>query len=116
MKNEKLYGMLFSKVYPLLYAKAERKGRTREEVDEITSWLTGYSIETIACLLDSDITYGAFFQQAPALNENRKKIKGTVCGIRVEDIEEPLLQEIRNLDKLIDELARGKRMDQIKRQ
>ena len=78
MKNEKLYEMLFSKVYPLLYAKAERKGRTREEVDEITSWLTGYSIETIACLLDSDIRYGAFFQQAPALNENRKKIKGLV--------------------------------------
>lgn len=115
MTSEKVYSMLFSKVYPMLYAKAERKGRTKEEVDEITGWLTGYSPEDIAQLLNSDITYGAFFTQAPCLNPNRKLIKGVICGIRVENIEEPLMQEIRYLDKLIDELAKGKSMDKIKR-
>lgn len=116
MNNEKIYGMLFSKVYPMLYAKAERKGRIKEEVDEITSWLTGYSTEKITTLLHSDLTYGEFFTQAPSLNENRRLIKGVICGVRVEDIEEPLMQEIRYLDKLIDELAKGKSMDKIKRQ
>lgn len=116
MDNHKIYGMLFSKVYPLLYAKAERKGRSRKEVDEITSWLTGYSVDEIDCLLNTDITYGDFFRNAPCLNENRRFIKGMICGIRVEDIKEPLMQEIRYLDKLIDELSKGKSMDKIMRQ
>lgn len=115
MDHEKIYNMLFSKVYPLLYAKAERKGRTREEVDELTIWLTGYRADQIAAFLDTKITYGEFFLRAPGLNPDRKKIKGVICGIRVEEIEEPLMQEIRYLDKLVDELAKGKSMDKIKR-
>lgn len=115
MSNEKVYGMLFSKVYPMLIAKAERKGRTKDEVLEITEWLTGYSKDEILSILDSEITYGDFFLNAPALNPNRKLIKGSVCGIRVEDIEEPLMQEIRYLDKLVDELAKGKAIEKVKR-
>lgn len=115
MENEKVYAMLFAKVYPCLIAKAERKGRTREEVHEITSWLTGYQPAELEELLNSNITYGDFFLNAPALNPNRKKITGTICGIRVEDIEEPLMQEIRYLDKLVDELAKGKEMGKILR-
>ena len=115
MTAEKIYGMSFSKVYPMLVAKAEKKGRTEEEVNEITSWLTGYSLEQLQERLKSDITYGDFFLQAPALHPNRKKIKGVICRIRVEDIEEPLMQEIRYLDKLIDELAKGKPMEKILR-
>lgn len=115
MDNERVYSMTFSKVYPLLYAKAERKGRTREEVDEITSWLTGYTAGQIAELLGTEITYREFFTQAPDLNPNRKQIKGVICGVRVEVIKEPLMQEIRYLDKLVDELAKGKKMDKIKR-
>ncbi len=115
MTNEKVYGMRFSKVYPLLLAKAERKGRTRDEVYEITEWLTGYTKADLTALLDSETTYGDFFLQAPALNPNRKRIKGSICGIRVENIEEPLMQEIRYLDKLVDELAKGKSMEKIKR-
>lgn len=115
MDHKCVYDMLFSRVYPLLYAKAERKGRTREEVDELTGWLTGYSKEQIADLLGTEITYGDFFTQAPGLNPDRKKIKGVVCGVRVEEIKEPLMQEIRYLDKLIDELVKGKSMEKIKR-
>lgn len=115
MTNEKVYGMLFAKVYPCLIAKAERKGRAAAEVDEITSQLTGYTAEEIAALLKSDLTYGDFFLKAPSLNPNRKLIKGVICGIRVENIEEPLMQEIRYLDKLVDELAKGKAMEIIKR-
>lgn len=115
MTNEKIYGMLFSRVYPMLIAKAERKGRTKEEVFEITEWLTGYSSEEIEQLLRSEMTYGDFFCSAPKLNPNRKLIKGVICGIRVENIEEPLMQEIRYLDKLVDELAKGKAMEKIKR-
>ncbi len=116
MANEKIYGMLFSKIYPMLYAKAERKGRTKEEVDEVTGWLTGYRAEEIASLLTTEITYGNFFLQAPCMNPNRKQIKGSVCGIRVEEIEEPLMQDIRYLDKLVDELAKGRSMEKIKRE
>ena len=115
MANEKIYGMLFTKVFPMLIAKAERKGRTKEEVYEITEWLTGYSEDNIDNALASEMTYGEFFLNAPALNPNRKLIKGVICGIRVEDIEEPLMQEIRYLDKLVDELAKGKSMEKIKR-
>ena len=115
MANEKIYGMPFGKLYPMLIAKAEKKGRTRAEVDEVTAWLTGYSRERLEELMESDITYGDFFLQAPALNPNRRLIKGVVCGVRVEDIEEPLMQEIRYLDKLVDELAKGKALEKILR-
>lgn len=115
MANEIIYGMLFTKVFPILIAKAERKGRKKEEVYEITEWLTGYSEDNIDNALASEMTYGEFFLNAPALNPNRKLIKGVICGIRVEDIEEPLMQEIRYLDKLVDELAKGKSMEKIKR-
>ena len=115
MPNEKIYGMLFSKVYPLLIAKAQKKGRRREEVDEVTCWLTGYTQTDLEKFLESELTYGDFFRKAPLLNPNRRLIKGTVCGVRVEDIEDPLMQEIRYLDKLVDELAKGKAMDKILR-
>ena len=115
MANEKIYSMPFAKLYPMLIAKAEKKGRTRKEVDEITCSLTGYSIENLNGLMGSDITYGDFFLQAPELNPNRRLIKGVVCGVRVEDIEEPLMQEIRYLDKLVDELAKGKALPKIMR-
>ena len=115
MANEKIYGMPFGKLYPMLIAKAEKKGRTRAEVDEVTAWLTGYSRERLEELMESDIAYGDFFLQAPALNPNRRLIKGVVCGVRVEDIEEPLMQEIRYLDKLVDELAKGKALEKILR-
>ena len=115
MTAEKVYGMPMTKVYPLLVGKAERKGRTKAEVDEIIGWLTGYTPEQLQDCLKSDVTYGDFFLQAPALHPNRKYIKGTICGIRVEDIEEPLMQEIRYLDKLVDELAKGRPMEKILR-
>ena len=115
MANEKIYDMPFGKLYPMLIAKAEKKGRTKTEVDEVTAWLTGYSRERLEELMESDITYGDFFLQAPTLNPNRRLIKGVVCGVRVEDIEEPLMQEIRYLDKLVDELAKGKAMEKILR-
>ena len=113
MTNNKIYSMSFSKVYPLLIAKAEKKGRTRDEVDQITCWLTGYSKDQIADFLVHDVAYGDFFLNAPELNPNRKMITGKICGVRVEEIEEPLMQEIRYLDKLVDELAKGKSMEKI---
>lgn len=115
MKNEKVYAMSFAKVYPMLIAKAERKERTKGEVLEITSWLTGYTSKEIEKLLETDISYRDFFLKAPKLNPNRKKITGSICGVRVEDIEEPLMQEIRYLDKLVDELYKGKAMEKILR-
>ena len=115
MENEKVYQMKFAKIYELLVNKAVRKDRTKEEVDEIIRWLTGYKQEELDQMSVSEIGYGDFFQNAPELNENRKKIKGVVCGVRVEEIEEPLMQEIRYLDKLVDELAKGKRMEKILR-
>ena len=115
MENEKVFAMSFAKVYPMLIAKAERKGRTKDEVLEATAWLTGYSPEQIEQLMVSDISYGDFFRQAPAPNPCRKLIKGSICGIKVESIEDPLMQEIRYLDKLVDELAKGKAMDKVLR-
>lgn len=115
MDNSKVYNMLFSKIYPLLLAKAEKKGRTKEEVNEIISWLTGYTDENIKEFMENEITYGDFFLKAPCLNPNRKLIKGTICKVKVEEIKEPLMQEIRYLDKLIDELAKGKSMEKILR-
>ena len=107
--------MSFAKLYPLLINKAVKKGRTREEVDQVTTWLTGYSAEDIARLDQSDTSYGDFFRNAPAMNPNRTLITGKVCGIQVEAIEDPLMREIRYLDKLVDELAKGKPMAQILR-
>ena len=115
MDNEKVFAMSFAKVYPMLIAKAERKGRTRDEVLEVTSWLTGYTPGQIEALLESDTAYGDFFRKAPALNPNRALIKGSICCIKVELIEDPLMQNIRYLDKLVDELAKGKAMDKILR-
>ena len=115
MDNEKVFSMSFAKVYPMLIAKAERKGRTKDEVLEVTSWLTGYTHDQIESLLASDTTYGDFFRQAPALNPNRLLIKGSICGIKVELIEDPLIQNIRYLDKLVDELAMGRAMEKIMR-
>ena len=107
--------MPFSRVYPLLVAKAGKKGRTRGEVDEVTSWLTGYTAEELAQFECSDITYGAFFQNAPRPNPNRTLITGKVCGVKVEEIDDPLMRDIRCLDKLVDELAKGKPMECILR-
>lgn len=115
MENEKVFAMSFAKVYPMLIAKAERKGRTREEVLEVTAWLTGYTQQQIEALLTSNTSYGDFFRKAPAMNPNRKLIKGSICGMKVELIEDPLMQEIRYLDKLVDELAKGKAMEKILR-
>ena len=115
MTNEKVFAMSFSKVYSLLVAKAERKGRTKAEVHEATACLTGYTETELDELMATDITYGDFFRQAPAMNPNRKKITGVVCGVRVENVEDPLMREIRYLDKLVDELAKGKAMEKILR-
>lgn len=107
--------IFFTKLYSLLVSKAEKKGRTRQEVDQVTSWLTGYTPEDLARLEQSEISYGDFFRSAPAMNPNRTLITGKVCGIRVEEIEDPLMREIRYLDKLVDELAKGKPMVKILR-
>lgn len=115
MGNEKVFNMQFSKVYPLLIAKAEKKNRTRAEVNEVTAWLTGYTPEQIESYLSTALTYGDFFRQAPSLNPNRALITGTVCGVRVEAVEDPLMREIRYLDKLVDELAKGKSIEKILR-
>ena len=115
MGNERINNMLFSKVYPLLIAKAEKKGRTRAEVNEITSWLTGYTSDRIESYLSTDLTYGDFFRNAPRPNPKRTLITGVVCGVRVENVEEDLMREIRYLDKLVDELAKGKTIERILR-
>ena len=113
--NQRIYGMAVSKVYPLYIAKAEKKGRTKAEVDEIFRWLTGHSQETLEAELSAHTSFEAFFAGAPTLNPARSQITGVICGVRVEEIEEPLMQEIRYLDKLVDELAKGKAMGKILR-
>lgn len=115
MDNKKVFSMSVAKVYPLLVAKAERKGRTKEEVDEVCCWLTGYTPQQIAQQLARDVSYETFFREAPQMNANCHLITGSVCGIKVENIEDPLMQKIRWLDKLVDELAKGKPMDKILR-
>lgn len=107
--------MSFAKVYPHYIAKAEKKGRTKEEVDEIIRWLTGYSQEELEAQLEKDTDFESFFVDAPRLNPDRTLIKGVICGIRVEEMEESIMKEIRYLDKMIDELAKGKAMDKILR-
>jgi len=115
MPKHNIYKMSFAKVYPHYVAKAEKKGRTKEEVDEIIRWLTGYSQEELEAQLEKQTDFETFFAEAPQLNPSRFLIKGVVCGVRVENIEEPIMREIRYLDKLIDELAKGKPMDKILR-
>ena len=111
--REKIFDMPFAKVYPLLIAKAARKGRSREEVDRAASWLTGYHPEELTALLDTDLTYGEFFLRAPQLHPERDRIRGVVCGVRVEAVEDPLLREIRRLDKLVDQLAKGRDLEKM---
>ncbi|WP_085507478.1 DUF2200 domain-containing protein [Thalassobacillus devorans] len=115
MPKHKIYTMSFSSVYPHYVTKAERKGRTKAEVDEIIRWLTGYSQEELKAQLEKQTNFENFFAEAPQMNPSRNLIKGVVCGVRVEDIEEPTMREIRYMDKLIDELAKGKALEKILR-
>jgi hypothetical protein len=115
MTKHHIYTMSVASVYPLYVTKVEKKGRAKTEVDEIIRWLTGYNQEELEAQLEKQTDFETFFEKAPKLNPLRALIKGVVCGVRVEDIEEPTMQEIRYLDKLIDELAKGKAMDKILR-
>ena len=115
MAKHQIYTTSFAKVYPLYIAKAEKKRRTKAEVDEIIRWLTGYSQAELEAQLEKQVDFETFFAEAPHPNPARKLIKGVVCGVRVEEIEEAVMREIRYLDRLIDELARGKAMDKILR-
>jgi hypothetical protein len=116
MPNHKIFTMKFSGVYPLYIHKAERKNRTKEEVDRIICWLTGYDPAGLQQQIDLGNDFETFFAQAPAMNPNCALITGVVCGVRVEAIEDPLMQKIRYLDKLIDELAKGRPMEKILRE
>lgn len=115
MAKHRIYTMSFASVYPMYIAKAEKKSRTKSEVDEIIRWLTGYSQKQLDAQLQKQTDFETFIAEAPQLNPSRDLIKGTVCGVRVEDIEEPTMREIRYLDKLIDELAKGRAMEKIMR-
>lgn len=115
MSKHNIYKMSFASVYPLYITKVEKKGRSKIEVDTIICWLTGYSQEELNAQIENGTDFETFFQEAPQLNPSRSLIKGVICGVRIEDIEEPLMREIRYLDKLIDELAKGKTMDKILR-
>ena len=115
MPGHRIFGTSFASVYPHYVQKAERKGRSKEEVDQIIRWLTGYDDAGLQKQIEKKTDFETFFAQAPALHPNSSLIKGVVCGIRVEEIEDPLMQKIRFLDKLIDELARGKKMETILR-
>ena len=115
MDSTRFFSMPFSRVYPLYVQKAERKGRTKEEVDQIIYWLTGFDEAGLKDQLARDTTFESFFAESPKLNPNRSMITGMICGYRVEEIEDPLAKQIRQLDKLIDELAKGKRMEKILR-
>ena len=116
MTKHRIFTMEFAKVYPLYVQKAERKGRSKDEVDQIICWLTGYEQDRLEKQITQRVDFETFFDQAPALNPSRSLIKGLVCGVRVEEVEDPLMQKIRYLDKLIDELAKGKAMEKILRQ
>lgn len=115
MDNTRVYRMLFSSVYPLYIAKAEKKGRTKAEVDEIIFWLTGYNAKTLQQQIDKKVDFETFFAKAPKLNPNVSLITGVICGYRVEEIEDPLMKKVRYLDKLVDELAKGRAMEKILR-
>lgn len=116
MRQDRVFKIKFSSLYPLYVKKAESKNRSKEELDRIICWLTGYSQEGLRQQIGSESDLETFFAQAPAINPNASLIKGVVCGVRVEEIENPLMQKIRYLDKLIDELAKGKALDKILRQ
>lgn len=116
MRQDRVFKIKFSSLYPLYVKKAESKNRSKEELDRIICWLTGYSQEGLQHQIETESDLEAFFAQAPAINPNASLIKGVVCGVRVEEIENPLMQKIRYLDKLIDELAKGKALDKILRQ
>ncbi len=116
MAKHKIHRMSFASVYPYYVAKAEKKGRSKAEVDEIIRWLTGYSQQELDTEIDRKTDFENFLAQAPAMNPARELIKGVICGVRIEEIEEPIMREIRYLDKLIDELAKGKAMEKILRQ
>ena len=113
--NPRAFKMPFADVYPLYIAKAERKGRTKDEVDQIIFWLTGYDASGLRQMIDTGATFETFFDGAPKLNPKRELITGMICGYRVEEIEDPLMKQIRYLDKLVDELAKGKSMEKILR-
>lgn len=113
MANPRIYRMSFAKVYPLYIAKAEKKGRTKTEVDEVIRWLTGYGQKELEAQIERQTDIETFFAEAPCLNPSRALIKGVICGVRIEEIKEPTMREIRYLDKLIDELAKGKAMEKI---
>ena len=115
MAKHRIYTMSFASVYPHYVAKAEKKGRTKSEVDEIICWLTGYSLDQLEAQLEKGTDFETFLAEAPEMNPDRTLIKGVVCGVRVENVEEPTMREIRYLDKLIDELAKGKAMEKILR-
>lgn len=115
MARHKIYDMAFASVYPHYVTKVEKKGRTKDELHKVITWLTGYDEAGLQQVLDEQISFEDFFAQAPALNPNRKLITGVICGIRVENIEEPLMQEIRYLDKVVDELTKGKPLNKIMR-
>ncbi len=116
MSQHNIFKMAFARVYPMYLQKAERKHRTKEEVDQIICWLTGYDRAGLQQQIEQENDFETFFAQAPAIHPNSALIKGVVCGVRIEDVEDPLMQKIRYLDKLIDELAKGKGMDKILRQ
>jgi len=116
MEKHRIYTTSVASVYPHYVAKAEKKGHTVAEVDQIICWLTGYSIDELQARLDDKTDFETFFAEAPRLNPARNQIKGVICGVRIKDIEEPVMREIRYLDKLIDELAKGKAMEKILRQ
>ena len=115
MNNERVYRMAFSSVYPLLVQKAERKGRIKNEVDAVIFWLTGYDDAGLQAQIEKNVDIETFFREAPQKNPNAVKITGVICGYRVEEIEDPLMQKVRWLDKLVDELAKGKTMEKILR-
>lgn len=115
MMKHRIYSMSFARVYPLYVTKVEKKGRTKNEVDEVIRWLTGYSQDELEEQIEKHTDFEAFFADAPRLNPSRSLIKGMICGIRVEEIEESTMREIRYLDKLVDELSKGKPMDKILR-
>ena len=113
MDNERVYKMTFSSVYPMYIQKVEKKGRAKEELDTVVCWLTGYDDRGLQAQIEKEVDFETFFAEAPQINPNAHKITGVICGVRVENIEEPLMQKIRCLDKLVDELAKGKPMEKV---